>query len=130
MAYATRTVSSQGAESQLGGIATGLLVSATTPAAEYIECGFKPSRIELVNYNGTNPITWIWTKGMTVGAAYKIDGSATTAADTTKVSGGPEPWAGGSATVDGVAGVITQAGFMVPAALQTNGHTWSWTAWR
>lgn len=123
----TRTVSHAGGESPISGIATGLLVSAATPADEHIELGFAPSRIELINYNSTNPNVYLWTKGMTSGNAYLITGSTGVI---TKVTGGPTVSLGGLKTVDGVAGVMTKPGFIVPAALQTANHTWSWTAYR
>ncbi|MBK9496741.1 MAG: hypothetical protein IPO08_20010 [Xanthomonadales bacterium] len=127
MANATRTVSHAGGECPDSAIATGLLVSASTPAIEYIELGWVPSRIELINYNATNPLVYWWTKGMTSGNAYLNTGSTGVI---TKVTGGPTVNEGGLKTVDGVANTMTRPGFQIPAALQTDSHTWSWTAYR
>lgn len=127
MANGTRTVSHAGGECPDSAIATGLLVSATTPVIEYIELGFEPSRIELINYTATNPLIYLWTKGMTAGNAYLNTGNTGVL---TKVTGGPTVNAGGLKTVDTVANTMTRPGFQIPAALQSNGDTWSWTAYR
>jgi hypothetical protein len=125
---ATRTYSHVGAEGGEGAIATGLLTSAATPLAELLEVGFQPSRIEIVNYTSTNTLVYIWTKGMTSGNAYLMTGSTGVY---TKVTGGPTVFTGGAFLKDSTT-VYTEcpAGFVIPAALQSNADTWSWTAWR
>jgi len=127
MAVATRTVSYNGGDSPHGGMASGLLVPATTPAAEHIELGWEPNFIELVNYTGTNPNIYTWRKGMASGSAFLMTGSTGVY---TKVTGGPTVNAGGLKTVDGVANTMTRPGFIIPAALQTDGDTWAWRAHR
>jgi hypothetical protein len=124
-----RTVSYNGGDAGTG-IATGLLEPADTPVVEYIELGWIPSRIELVNYTGALTATTqiiTWTKGLAAANAISIAGAS---GIVTKGVIGPYPFAGGAVTQDAVVGAIVKAGFYVPLALQTDGDLFSWTAFR
>ena len=133
MAYAVRTVTANKGLGADGGMACGTLVPATTPALEYIELGWQPTRIELINYTGTNPDIYIWETGLASTNCIKMTGSTGVY---TKGVTGPYPYAGSDAlgttvTVDGVTGQKVLAGFTIPAALQTNASdTWLWRAER
>jgi hypothetical protein len=132
MAYAVRTVTGNAVNAD-SGMAYGKLVAATTPALEYIELGWMPSKIELVNYTATNPLVYYWQSGQASTNGFLNTGSTGVI---TKGITGPYPYAGtasvgSTVTVDGVAGCSVAPGFTIPAALQNNASdTWVWTAWR
>lgn len=133
MAYATRTITANNGLGSDGGMACGTLVPATTPALEYIEIGWTPTKIVLTNYTGTNPDIYIWQTGLASTNCIKMTGSTGVY---TKGVTGPYPYAGSdelgtTVTVDGVTGQKVLRGFTIPAALQTNASdTWLWHAER
>lgn len=133
MATAIRTVTNNMAFGSEVARAKGTLVPATTPALEYIELGWTPSKIKLINYTGTNPDIYIWQIGLAAENCIKMTGSTGVY---TKGVTGPYPYAGtasvgSTVTVDTVAGATVAAGFTIPAALCTNASdTWLWEAER
>jgi hypothetical protein len=109
--------------------ASGLLTSDGTIA--YVELGFTPKKIVLVNYTGTNPDIILWQAGMAATACWKITGSTGVV---TKGITGPAVYGD---TEDDTAPTTqytvgqseTFRGFSIPAALQTDADTWAWEAW-
>lgn len=129
-ALGVRTVSYNGGDAGAG-IATGILVPADTPVQEYIELGWVPNRIEILNLTGTTTATTaitIWQKGLASTNAMQIAGVS---GIVTKGVTGPYPYAGGQVTVDTVVNTVTKAGFYIPTGLQTNASdVISWIAYR
>ncbi len=95
----------------------GKYVCDSSPSLTYINCGFVPTRVELINV--TDKDVWtVWTKDMADGTAMSVTTAAAAVA-----SGAVTP----IAQTDG-----TNHGFSIgtDASVQEASKTWTWRAYR
>lgn len=128
MATELVTYANPGGEANVRSFASGSYVSDGTDLD--IICGFVPSKIEVINYDG-DYLTLLWFAGMAEGTYFDILSS--TGQMTFRATGG-FVLLGDTAddTWDGTGGSSNTAGqgFRVPAALLIDTDTGQWIAWR